>query len=275
MLPREVFQFDVGMAVLMRLGGWFGTDLYRLLRAGMEAGEAGGTMRTYCGQLRMIRCRFLAVGEGDIPHGADAGTDAATDTFGFVDGGTKCAKHPLFHTFRAHEPTERTEPCEMERLAFRLYVGDDGLQAVCKTSEFPTLVIGVTPEDDSTVIRHTDLMGVRYLYPFLAQLPANRPDGVTRLCAARDDDKHIRVCADLESRNEVTHGRRRIEIIRRINETDTPFGCQILPNRFGQRQDLVVGGRGYLPRYSETVACTREIENHTYIQFVNTIFFCP
>jgi len=46
---KQVFQFDVWMAVLVCLWGGFGANLDGLLRTGVQAGEANGAMRTDSG----------------------------------------------------------------------------------------------------------------------------------------------------------------------------------------------------------------------------------
>ena len=83
--PYQVFQFDVGMAVLTLLESLATIDADSLMRANMYAREADGTVVADMG--------FLL--DHNIAHRADTRAGLATGTFGFVDYRMECAQHAV------------------------------------------------------------------------------------------------------------------------------------------------------------------------------------
>ena len=243
---NQVFEFDVRMAVLTLFKCLTTVDADGLLWADMDTAEADGTVVANMG--------FLL--DHNIAHRADTRTGLATGTFVFVDHRMESAQHAVLQERPSHDASGETPPRKMPFMFLPPNVRDDAVEAESKTLEFPCLLVGITPKCDGAVIRHANLVRISQFNTFLTQQTPQGPKTVACLSAAGRDCKDVRLLAYLQSRHECSHSRRHVEVIGRKDQTDTLLVRQVLLNRFGQRQYLVVYRLGYLSRDGEAVTCS-------------------
>ena len=105
-------------------------------------------------------------------------------------------------------------------MAFGLQFTDNLLHACRHVLKFPQLIVRITPEGKSTVIRNTHFVAIGQFNAQLAQETPQRPNAIPSLSATCDNGKHIGLGTDVQLRNECSHNRRQIEVIGRENQTD-------------------------------------------------------